>query len=62
MAEWQTIDSAPNQRPVMTRIDDENGVRNEQAMTRRDRLWFIEARHGQSEMYVYYQPTHWREL
>lgn len=39
---------------VMTVIDDQDGRRNEQRLTRRGRLWF-----GGS-MYVYYTPTHWR--
>ena len=41
---------------VMTKIDDGNGVRNEQVMTLKHSLWWI------GDMYVYYTPTHWREL
>lgn len=53
---WKTIDAAPDGQAVMTKIDDHDGVRNEQVMTRQGNLWFA------GEMYVYYQPTHFREL
>jgi hypothetical protein len=43
---------------VETKIDDEHGVRNEQPMRRRGRLWFF----TDDSMYVYYTPTHWRAL
>lgn len=56
--EWQPIATAPENVPVMTKIDDEHGCRNEQIMKRRGRLWWIGK--GAAEMYVYYQPTHWR--
>lgn len=39
-----------------TKIDDSKGVRNEQPMTYRSGLWWING----GEMYVYYRPTHWR--
>lgn len=42
---------------VMTKIDDEKGVRNEQRLQRRGNLWFL----PDNSMYVYYQPTHWKE-
>ena len=53
---WNTIESAPSGRLVMTKIDDANGARNEQPLSRNGNLWFS------GEMYVYYRPTHWREL
>lgn len=53
---WNGIGSAPEKQLVMTKIDDTNGVRNEQAMYRQDHLWFA------GDMYVYYSPTHWRPL
>lgn len=53
---WQPIATAPEGMLVMTKLDDANGVRNEQPMSRSGRLWFA------GEMYVYYTPTHWREL
>lgn len=49
---------------VMTKIDDALGVRNEQALKPLQRLpntrslWFFE----DGIMYVYYEPTHWREI
>lgn len=57
--EWMPIETAPNNVPVMTKIDDERGSRNAQVMTRRGRLWWID-KAGAPEMYVYYSPTHWR--
>jgi hypothetical protein len=53
---WNPISTAPENVLVMTKIDDEKGVRNEQTLHRNGRMWY-----GGS-MYVYYQPTHWREL
>ena len=40
---------------VRTKIDDENGVRNEQDLIRSGHIWF----HTDKQMYVYYKPTHW---
>lgn len=40
---------------VMTKIDDEKGVRNEQSLKRQGNLWF----YSDGSMYVYYTPTHW---
>lgn len=53
---WQLIESAPAGVPVMTKIDDGHGVRNERVLVRRGRLWW----YTDGSMYVYYQPTHWR--
>lgn len=58
---WQPIELAPEEELVMTKIDDEKGVRNEQPMLRRGRLWWINVGEP-SEMYVYYTPTHWRRI
>lgn len=41
---------------VNTRIEDENGVRNEQPLKFRDNLWWL----PDGSMYVYYTPTHWQ--
>lgn len=41
---------------VDTKIDDADGLRNEQSLVRQGRLWF----HPDMSMYVYYTPTHWR--
>lgn len=56
MAEWQTIDTAPNGEVVDTTIIDGEGQRNTQPLLRDGRLWFYPDR----SMYVYYTPTHWR--
>ena len=56
---WHPIATAPEGVAVMTKIDDGNGLRNEQPLTRRGNLWWTDA---PSAMYVYYQPTHWRPL
>ena len=58
MADWQTIRSAPRDVPVLTKIDDKDGARNEQALTLKGNLWWT----PDGEMYVYYTPTHWRHL
>lgn len=46
----------PNGVLVDTKIDDASGCRNEQPLKRSDRLWFV----PEGDMYVYYEPTHWR--
>jgi hypothetical protein len=59
---WHPIATAPEKRIVMTKIDDEPwGPRNVQPMTRDGNLWWLD--YGTLEaMFVYYQPTHWREV
>lgn len=44
-------------RVVRTKIDDKDGVRNEQSLKRQGNLWFF----PDGLMYVYYTPTHWAE-
>lgn len=56
MSEWQPAYSAPFSVAVETKIDDGNGVRNEQKLIRRGELWWL----PDHSMYVYYAPTHWR--
>lgn len=51
-----TPKSAPENVLLMTKIDDERGVRNEWPLYRQGRLWF------NNNSYVYWTPTHWREL
>ncbi len=59
MADWQTIDTAPNGRVVRTKIDEgRSGARNQQALRRSGNLWFV----PDGSMYVYYRPTHWHEI
>ena len=43
----------------MTRIDDEDGIRNEQSLKRSGDVWFHSGFGGYR---IYYTPTHWREL
>lgn len=56
--DWQPIETAPDRVEVMTKIDDAEGVRNEQSLKRQGRLWFF----PDGSMYVYYAPTHWKPL
>ena len=60
MGDWlETKKLLPKEgREVETKIDDHNGVRNEGNLKRQGNLWF----HPDMSMYVYYIPTHWREL
>lgn len=58
---WEPIETAPENVTVMTIISDGDGLRNEQPMLRRGRLWWINVGEP-GEMYVYYAPTHWRTL
>ena len=46
----------PQDTVVETKIDDALGVRNEQRLQMHGRLWF----YPDMSMYVYYEPTHWR--
>jgi hypothetical protein len=48
----------PEKEPVLTRIDDDKGIRNEQVLIRQKNLWFYD----DMTMYVYYEPTHWQPL
>jgi len=43
---------------VMTKIDDGNGVRNEQELKFNNPLWFV----PDGSIYVYYSPTHWKPI
>lgn len=60
MTFWTRCETSlpPDNRVVMTMIDDGNGKRNEQPLKRRGNLWFV----PDESMYVYYSPTHWREM
>lgn len=60
--DWMSINSAPLDTLVMTKIDDSAGERNVQPMkmTKRSEdsrpLWWA------GDMYVYYTPTHWKPM
>lgn len=63
MNTWtSTSESLPDEGlVVMTKIDDEKGVRNETTLKlggRHGNLWF----HPDGSMYVYYTPTHWHPI
>lgn len=58
MKPWRPIETAPEDVLVETKNDDKDGVRNVQKLRRSGRLWFIDG----AAVYVYYTPTHWREL
>ena len=60
MGEWKrTMDILPPETLVVeTKIDDGAFVRNEQPLYRQKNLWFA----PDGSMYVYYTPTHWREI
>ena len=55
---WRSCERAPDNRVVLTKIDDGQGARNHQALKRSGNLWYV----PDGSMYVYYRPTHWREL
>ena len=60
MTDWLpiTADLPQDKIEVETKIDDSEGERNVVKLVRQGRLWFF----PNMSMYVYYQPTHWREL
>lgn len=53
---WNSVQNIlpPENLVVQTKIDDENGIRNESKLKRVGNLWFVE------DGSVYYRPTHWR--
>lgn len=57
---WFSVDRhlPENGRKVMTKIDDSDGIRNEQTLVLQGDLWFL----PDMSMYVYYRPTHWKPL
>lgn len=56
MSEWLSINSAPEDTVIRTKIDDGGGPRNECDLRKRGNLWFT----PDMTMYVYYRPTHWK--
>lgn len=58
MSDWQSIETAPENVLVLTRIkDNQHGERNVQTLVRRGKLWW-----ASDNTYVYYQPTHWKPV
>ena len=60
MGGWKRImDILPEEYKVVeTKIDDGRMIRNQQNLYRYKNLWFL----PDGSMYVYYTPTHWREI
>ena len=58
MGKWIAIDDHLPKEGILvyTKIQDENGVRNEQVLYRVGKKWFL----PDTNIYVYYTPTHWR--
>lgn len=55
----KTTDLLPQDGVVVkTKIEDENGVRNEQNLQKKGNLWWT----ADGAMYIYYSPTHWKSL
>jgi hypothetical protein len=54
---WKKItdEQPPKGKVIKTKVEDENGVRNEQELVFDNNLWWFPDR----SMYVYYTPTHW---
>ena len=55
---WHPVEAAPEGVEVLTKIDDDAGVRHVQPLLRRGRLWL----YPDGSVYVYYTPTHWSWL
>jgi hypothetical protein len=52
---WADIATAPEDRVVLTKIDDKDGERMVTTLRKRGPLWWT----PDGGMYVYYRPTHW---
>lgn len=56
MKHWQTINSAPEDKIIWTKLEDNYGfTQNVQQLIKQGNLWFI----PDKSVYVYYTPTHW---
>lgn len=57
MAEWKLVseEHPPINKILKTKIEDKDGVRNEQELKFDGKLWWF----PDGSMYVYYTPTHW---
>ena len=56
---WKKVteEHPPKNKVMMTKIEDENGTRNEE-LKFDGKLWWL----PDGSMYVYYTPTHWKSL
>ncbi len=54
---WKLIteETPPANKVLKTKIDDKDGIRNEQELLLDNNLWW----YPDKSMYVYYTPTHW---
>lgn len=59
---WKRVanEKPPQNLVVLTKIDDEKGIRNVQKMMLIGKLWYHSD--GSMYVYVYYSPTHWQEI
>jgi len=48
----------PENKVVLTKIEDDQSIRNVQELKRRKNLWFV----PDGSVYVYYTPTHWIDV
>ena len=57
---WTKVTDAlpPEGKVVMTKIHDDKYPRNEKPLKRKGNLWYLQ----DGSMYVYYTPTHWKEV
>lgn len=55
---WHTIESAPYEVAVETKLHDNDGERNRLVLFRSGGLWFF----PKGSRYVKYTPTHWRPV
>jgi len=60
MSKWISVNTRlPEEgKEVLTKISDADGERNEQPLIYKWKRWFI----PKKDMYVYYTPTHWKEI
>jgi len=60
MNNWIKVSSLepPQGKIILTRINDSEGVRNEQKLIKKGNLWWF----PDMSMYVYYTPTEWKQL
>lgn len=56
--EWISVseEKPPQNTVVDTKVDDKDGIRNEQKLQLKSRMWW----HPDGSIFVYYTPTHWK--
>ena len=59
--DWQPIETMPEGATCLTKIDDNDGVRNVQPLVKKTREpGKTRPMYWSGDMYVYYTPTHWK--